>query len=124
MEKQIPYSFVDEADVMARLGGKVSLFNRLFGKYVEKYRHSDEEVRQLLDENDIEEAHLLVHSIKGTSGNLGIQCMWDAALHLDKALKDRDMDKIPDLYDDFSETLRRVMAEVDATPPDAAKGKM
>ena len=52
-EKKIPYSFINEKDVMDRLGGNTALFNRLFGKYMNSYRGAAEEVKKLIDEKNI-----------------------------------------------------------------------
>lgn len=114
MDKKIPYSFVNEADVLKRLGGNVNLFNRLFVKYIEQCSGSDEKVRSMLAAEQFDDAHMLVHNIKGTSANMGITCMWEASSNLDKALKERNMEKIPALCDVFCSTLQKIIDEATA----------
>ena len=113
-EKKIPYSFINEKDVMDRLGGNTALFNRLFGKYMNSYRGAAEEVKKLIDEKKYSDARLLVHTIKGTSANLGISRMWELSAALEKTIILEEEEAILSRLDDFTCEMQNMIHEVDS----------
>ena len=113
-KKKIPYSFINEKDVMDRLGGSTALFNRLFGKYMTSYRGAAEEVQKLVDEKNYSDARLLVHTIKGTSANLGITRMWEVSAALEKAIALEEEEAILSRLDDFTCEMQNMIHEVDS----------
>ena len=113
-EKKIPYSFINEKDVMDRLGGNTALFNRLFGKYMTSYRAAAEEVKKLVDEKNYSDARLLVHTIKGTSDNLGISRIWELLAALEKTIILEEEKAILSRLSDFASEMQNMIHEVDS----------
>lgn len=112
--RKIPYSFINEKDVMDRLGGNTALFNRLFGKYMNSYRGAAEEVKKLVDEKNYSDARLLVHTIKGTSANLGISRIWELLAALEKTIILEDEEAILSRLSDFTSEMKNMIHEVDS----------
>lgn len=111
-DKRIPYSFIDEYDVMMRLNENVDLFNRLFTKFIISYKFSNIDLAQLIDEKKYADARLLVHKIKGTSANLGIVELCDAADDLEKSIVNQDNAKIQSGLLAFSAVIDKIVKEV------------
>ena len=111
-KKQICYSFINEADVMERLGGNINLFNRLFNKYINSYKNADGEVKELINKKNYEDARLLAHTIKGTSANLGITNMRQKAMELEKAIITEDVLEIEKRLRELKEELQRILTEI------------
>lgn len=111
-EKQIPYTFINEEDVMKRLGGNIALFNRLFEKFITLYCFADADIQKLLDAKEYENARLLAHTIKGTSANLGVTDLWSTAAELEKNIVVQDDIAINEAMKEFSDALTEIMKEV------------
>lgn len=116
MNEKIPYEFIDEEDVLKRLMGNVGLFKKLFKKYIDSNRGMDDRIRTLLEEKNYADARLTVHTIKGTSGNLGVIKMWEKSAALEKAIIAEDDVKIAELLEDFSAELSFVIQTADQNP--------
>lgn len=110
--RQIPYSFIDEEDVLKRMAGNINLFNKLFAKFITAYRFSNADIRQLIEKKDYADARLLVHTIKGTAANLGITALWHAAVALEKGIVSQDQPQIQKTLIKFSEALEKIVQEV------------
>lgn len=113
-KKQILYSFINEVDVMERLGGNIALFHRLFTKYINSYKNADEEIWQLIDKKNYADARILVHTIKGTSANLGITNMWKIAMELEKTIITEIDLEIEKKLKELKEELEKILAEVNS----------
>lgn len=110
--KQIPYSFINEEDVLKRVNGNITLFNKLFAKFITAYRFSAADIRQLIEEKNYVDARLLVHTIKGTAANLGITAMWQAAVALEKSIVTENEPPIKESLSKFSAVLDAIVQEV------------
>lgn len=85
------FGFIEDyAGVMERLGGNSSLLRKLLMKFRASYGGTRSELQALMDGSRYEEAHHLVHTIKGVSGNLGLLEVYRSAVVLDGYLKAGD----------------------------------
>lgn len=102
----------DYAGVMERLGGNKALLMRLLVKFHDNYLKSCDELEVFLSDGNMEEAHRLVHSIKGVSGNLGMDTLYRSSATLDILIKQGG--KIPETAElsaflrDMGHTLREL----------------
>lgn len=69
------------------LRGKRDKYLQLLRMHLDANRHTVAEITRLLGEQRHEEARQLVHALKGTSGNLGLQGEYEAACALDALLR-------------------------------------
>jgi FOG: HPt domain len=108
------YAFMeDESAVMERLGGNEALLGKLMSKFYATYRDTRAELLVRLEKNDYEEAHRIVHSIKGVSANLGIGKLYRLAIALESKMKAGEFDRItPDVLA-FLLELDMVIAEME-----------
>jgi two-component system, sensor histidine kinase and response regulator len=63
--------------------------------------------------DDLESATGLVHAIKGSAGNISATDLYNTAWRLEKALKDRQMDKLPKLQNQFDISLATVLQSIE-----------
>ncbi|SLM32571.1 putative Histidine kinase [Desulfamplus magnetovallimortis] len=82
--KEIPG--VDLKQAMKRLNGNISLFCDLIFDFVKSSDSAIEQTRGFLDKNDLESAHHIIHTLKGSAGNLSALKIHKAAEALDSAL--------------------------------------
>ena len=77
----------DLAEGLGRLQGNQKLYRKLLLDFGAKYTEVAAEIRQALDSSDFEQAHSLIHNIKGLAGNLAASALQAAAVDLEKLVK-------------------------------------
>jgi signal transduction histidine kinase/DNA-binding response OmpR family regulator len=88
-EDELPESLpgFDLAAGLARLMGNKRLYKKLMVDFGAKYTETAREIKEALDAKDFEQAHSLVHNLKGLAGNLEATDLQTAALGLEKLVK-------------------------------------
>lgn len=71
-----------------QLGGNEALLSKMLGKFVTEFARVPSEVSSSLENNDINSAKVKVHTVKGISGNLGLQALFDCATRLETELRE------------------------------------
>ncbi|MBW2408383.1 MAG: PAS domain S-box protein, partial [Deltaproteobacteria bacterium] len=77
----------DLADGLKRLQGNKKLYRKLLLSFATDYNALANEIRQALDAEDFDQAHSLVHNLKGLAGNLAATGLQAAAVNLEKLVK-------------------------------------
>jgi len=85
----------DLADGLNRLQGNHQLYRKLLLNFFDTYSGIAAEIRESLDTKDMEQAHSLVHGLKGVAGNLAATDLQAASTELEKLVKDADKDNPP-----------------------------
>ncbi len=75
------------AFALNQLGGQEALLSKMLAKFVAEFVQVSSEVNAALDKNDINSAKIKVHTVKGISGNLGLQALYDCATRFDAELR-------------------------------------
>ena len=104
---------VDVQAGMNRLGGNQALYLELLEDFCKTYGEPEEEIRRLLAEDNTSGAQQLVHTIKGTAGNLSAVSVSFSAAELEKELERSQPDNLPELLGNFSESLRQLQRSLD-----------
>jgi CheY-like chemotaxis protein len=84
----------DLSDGLKRLQGNKSLYRKLLLNFASDYIAVANEIRQALDAGDFDQAHSLVHNLKGLAGNLAATGLQAAAVNLEKLVRGID-EKLP-----------------------------
>ena len=74
-------------DGLRRMQGNKKLYRKLLTSFATDYSAVANEIRQALDAEDFDQAHSLVHNLKGLAGNLAATKLQAAALNLEKLVK-------------------------------------
>jgi PAS domain S-box-containing protein len=95
-EDELPESLsgFDLADGLKRLQGNKKLYRKLLSSFATDYHAVANEIRRALDAEDFDQAHSLVHDLKGLAGNLAATELQMAAVNLEKLVKGFDK-KVP-----------------------------
>ena len=83
---------VDVNRGLTLLRGHRDKYLKLLRLHLETHQGTMGEVTRLLGAGEREAARLLIHALKGTAGNLGLQMMFEAASELDLLLRQPDYD--------------------------------
>jgi PAS domain S-box-containing protein len=91
-EDELPeyMSGFDLADGLRRLQGNKKLYRKLLLSFATDYNAVANEIRQALNAEDFDQAHSLVHNLKGLAGNLAATELHTAAVNLEKLVKGVD----------------------------------
>ncbi len=80
---------IDVESGLRRFRGNKTLFIRLLRNFVMNYATTADEIRDSLADNDTERAGHLVHTLKGTAGNLSATELFLAARNLETAIREK-----------------------------------
>jgi two-component system sensor histidine kinase/response regulator len=88
-EDELPESLsgFDLTDGLKRLQGNKKLYRKLLVSFATDYNTVANEIRQALDAVDFDQAHSLVHNLKGLAGNLAATDLQAAAVNLEKLVR-------------------------------------
>lgn len=85
---------IDTASGLATLANNSSLYRRLLMRFIEKFSAMPKQLAEMVDKDDIEGAALIIHSLKGTAGNVGTTSLHLLAADIEQALKARLIDQV------------------------------
>ncbi len=119
-ETAINFPALDGVDIkvgLANVYGDQKLFRKILKKMHTQFQDIDQEIQAEMDRGDFKTAQRLAHTIKGVSGTLGALILQKQSLNLELAIKNKEIDQIPDLMIPFSEEVRRVMKALEPLVP-------
>ncbi len=115
---------VDVGAALARLGGNQPLWVRLLKGFVWDFRNAAEELEEVFERQDLDAASTLLHTLKGSAGNLGAVALFESAQSLENALHNEELAHFRQGLPAFREALKALrdgMASVpEPKPMDAA----
>lgn len=109
-----------------RIGCKMEIFNSEFGlnqlnqnhellcrlltKFIDDYQSAQSKLLDMLEQRQWDSAVLLIHTIKGISGNLGLEALYDASKALEEAAKAQTLteQQLKDLGNLIAQTIKEV----------------
>jgi HPt (histidine-containing phosphotransfer) domain-containing protein len=109
---------------LARLMGNKRLYRKLLLDFGANYGGVADEIRQALAAGDFEQAHSLIHNLKGLSGNLEATDLQAAAVKIEKLVKGQSQETISEkgLEENIAElenSLNRALDAVQTLGPTA-----
>jgi CheY-like chemotaxis protein len=112
----------DLAEGLNRLQGNQKLYRKLLLDFGSKYTTAAAEIRQALDGSDFEQAHSLIHNLKGLAGNLAASALQAATIDLEKLIKGDQKKAAPQKQLDqkfakLEKTLNQALAAVQTLGP-------
>jgi len=113
---------------LSRLMGNKRLYRKLLMDFGTKYTETAREIRGALDANDFEQAHSLVHNLKGLAGNLEATDLQTSAVNLEKLVKGVEdippsAEELRSKFSDLENALNRALASVQTMLSPTAAGE-
>ena len=103
---------IDVAEGINRLGGNIKLFLKLYSDFAKDYSGAVNKIKQLISNEQKEEAKRLTHSIKGVAGNLGATQLQSIGQKLESGIADWDKEKFDELILHFDKELKQVLESI------------
>ncbi len=123
-EDELPESLpgFDLAAGLKRLMGNKRLYRKLLVDFGTKYTETAREIRAALDANDFEQAHSLVHNLKGLAGNLEAKDLQAATVEMEKLVKGQTAKTASDKelnlkFSNLEDALNRALEAVQTLGP-------
>ncbi|GAB6126938.1 response regulator [Humidesulfovibrio idahonensis] len=111
---------IDAALGLKRVAGNAKLYRKLLLDFQRDYTSAMTGITTAVNENRLDDAKRLAHTLKGVAGNIGAMPLHLAATDLDAALKAEDMAKISTLSAPVAERLAEVIAGLRPMAEEAA----
>ncbi len=105
----------------AQLSGNKSLLFSLLHKFAEEYKDTEGQLNHMFEHNEWESARILLHTLKGVTGNLGISALHQHCKGVEEHLKSNN--SIPSCYPEFLSILRETLSTVDKLNCESADEK-
>lgn len=106
MEKLKAHSeHVNTSDLLNRLCGNVILVNKFIGVFYKTFKDIVSEIEEKIENGELKEAGILVHKVKGSSGNLNLTRIYNKSCQLEKALKSEQEAVIHNEFKAFKEVV-------------------
>jgi HPt (histidine-containing phosphotransfer) domain-containing protein len=101
---------------LTRLMGNKRLYRKLLVDFGTKYTETAREIREAVDANDFEQAHSLVHNLKGLAGNLEAKDLQVATVEMEKLVKGQSKETVSEneLEDKIAELENALDQALDA----------
>ena len=96
------------------LGLEQDEFNEIFEIYIESTNNDLEELIAAINSGDAEKAHEKTHSIKGASGNLGMDELFELAKEIDDQARNNSLSGLYNLVQDFKKKYEDLIEEFNA----------
>ncbi|MDM7860042.1 Hpt domain-containing protein [Alteromonas sp. ASW11-36] len=107
MEQQT--NIINTSFGLQQLSGNETLYKRLLLRFHDEYQHSERKLSEIQQLNNLEAMQLLVHTIKGVSGNLGLDL-----LHLAAKSKDQEIKRATDCNVDLAPFIAALNTTLEA----------
>ncbi len=107
---------IDGIDVqkgLVNVRGNADLFRKLLAQFHGDYRESVQDLRDALANQDHELYARKIHTLKGISGSLAAEALYEEAEKLNIACEKRDMDAINKLSEHFYKNLQSVLDAIE-----------
>ena len=99
-------------DLADNLGLEADEFYEIFELYMQTTSSDLEELKAKLDAGNAEDIHKKAHSIKGASGNLGLNELYELATEIDDRARINSLDGMEDMVRAFQEKYEKVVEEI------------
>ena len=93
-ELKLPENFISWQDSVDRVGGEEDFLIELLNDFREMIDENLRKIQSSIEEKNFIEIRELAHSMKGASGNLGLNTIYDTTLNLENNAKEQNLEKI------------------------------
>jgi len=114
---------IDINSGLIRVGNNMELYKKLLIKFRDNYSNSFHEIKAFLNNDNLEEAERFAHSIKGVTGNIGINNLYKIASDLEAGIRKRETDRFDILLKKYSKELSKILTTLEDLRPEGDRYK-
>ncbi len=102
------------SEALANLGNNTMLLSKVISSFYENYKDNTiSEITNLLDEDKVEEATRMAHTIKGLSGTIGAITLQKASLELELSCKENNPERIAAALEEFKKLFSEYIKAIE-----------
>jgi HPt (histidine-containing phosphotransfer) domain-containing protein len=94
IKSALPENYILWDDSVARVGGEEDFLIELLNDLKAMVHENIEKIQKHINKNNYKEIRELAHSMKGASGNLGLNIMYDTTLNLENNAKEQNVENV------------------------------
>ena len=121
LNRNHPYQILEDHGIMVeqaihRLNGKVHILNRMLTTFHQEYKLFMDHFMDMIEQEDHDTARRMIHTLKGTAGNLSAQQLYEAANQVERWLKDdkpKDDTAFVQILQDLTYQLTRILHAIE-----------
>lgn len=99
---------IDMESVLERVGGDISFLQELLDIYVEDFFEKYPRLKQAISQNDFNSIRDIGHSIKGSSGNLSLNGLYETAYGIELSGRNKDIEQAKMLFSRLKDEFKRL----------------
>ncbi len=99
---------------LRRVAGNKKLYKKMLNRFKDQYATSVDDIKAHLEKGDVEGALRLAHTVKGVSGSLGAETLFQVAGKLEKAIEKGEPNEMNPLFETFERHLYNVTSGIAA----------
>ena len=103
---------LDEGAGLKHMGGSAKIYEKVLAEYFSENQDTAEKLQLAVKEKRYGDAAQIVHKIKGSSGSIGAQTLFEISTQLYRALTDQKEERIEALAKEFGDTLTALLDEI------------
>ena len=103
---------VDTNDGLHRVAGNKTLYLNLLQKFHDNSSDIVNQINNAYTDGDSELVHRLIHTLKGVSGNLGMQNLFETAKNIEQEIKNEGVQQLPQKLDEISKILDPILYDI------------
>lgn len=101
---------IDRPEALERIGGDEAFLNELLGLYDEEYASKSADLAAAIEAGDTDRIRSLGHGLKGSSANLSLSRLREAAWAMEKAGQEKDLEAARTVLRRLEEEYRALKA--------------
>ncbi|MBF0120301.1 MAG: response regulator [Desulfobacterales bacterium] len=105
---------INVKDALESIQGNQVLLKKLFKIFFNNFENAAKEIKDAINQNNLELAHRLSHTIKGSAASLGAINLRNTALFLENALRENKLQYIESLLHSFEKELKIVLKSIES----------
>ena len=104
---------------LKRVGSNRKLFNKLLNEFHQDHHNDLQRLQQAFDNDQLDDAKLIIHTIKGVSGNIGAQKLQQHSEELEQSIQSNSA--ITEALSHFSQSFTALMTELTPSNPQSSQ---
>ncbi|MGE4298282.1 MAG: response regulator [Desulfovibrionaceae bacterium] len=103
---------IDVAHAVRRLGGKTALLRKVMLRFADNFAHAADDVRAMIQANDLEGAGTVTHNLKAAAGNIAAEDLARTAAYVDQRIRAGETGQALFALDALAQALRVVIRSI------------
>ncbi|MFK5855280.1 MAG: two-component regulator propeller domain-containing protein [Bacteroidota bacterium] len=107
---------LDSQSGVDRFGDNIYLYKKMLVKFVDANSSICDQLRILVEQEQFEKAHLAIHTLKGESGNIGANSVYNLTLPVEAAILSKNLEAFNSTVHLLEKSMKFIMLAISINP--------